>query len=69
MVDPKNEPGFQQEEKRTDYTQKEKQAKQHVRTLWRERMRSKLVRMSRGAQNLLKTMTWPKGDNWRRKDK
>ena len=69
MVNPKKDPGFEPHETHPDYVGKEKQAKQKMRTLWRQRMHSGLCRMSLGAQNLFRSIPWPKGDNWRRNNK
>jgi len=40
-----------------------------LRDWWRTRMHSKLLRMSRGAQNFWTALPWPKKDNWRRQNK
>ena len=42
---------------------------QTVKNHWRELMASTHRRMSRGAQNLNKIITFAHGDNWRRKEK
>lgn len=49
MVNPKKEPGFNEEHREHH---KEKPNEQMLQDRWHNRMRSKLVRMSRGAQNI-----------------
>lgn len=68
MIDPKEHPNFQNHQ-HDQLNEKEKRLNQKVRGIWRERMRSGLRRMSRGAQNLFSSIPWPHGENWRRKNK
>ncbi len=58
MVNPKKEPGF--EHPHPEH-QKEKPNEHSLRDRWSDRMRSTLLRMSRGAQNFWTTMARPHG--------
>lgn len=68
MIDPKDHPDLQKPD-HEQLVEKEKRFNQKVRGIWKERMRSGMIRMSRGAQNLWSSIPWPHGDNWRRKNK
>ena len=67
MVDPRNEPGFE-ESSHSEHPEKDRQLNKQLRQHWRDRMNSKLLRMSRGAQNFWKSLPWARKDNWRRKE-
>ena len=69
MVDPKNEPGFEPEHSYPDRREKDTNEKPYLKNKWRDRMRSNLLRMSRGAQNFWRSLPWPHNENWRRKNK
>lgn len=60
MVNPKKEPGF--EDPRQEHHE-EKINQRDLQNRWRDRMRSSLIRMSRGAQNFWRMMPWPRGSN------
>lgn len=69
MIDPKDNPEFQHHDKHQDEMEQESKMRQKLRSMWRERMHSRLIRMSRGAQNFWGSLPWAHGDNWRRKNK
>lgn len=69
MVDPKHEPGFEPKHNHPEHPEKNNELKPKLKSLWRERMHSHLLRMSKGAQNLFRSIPWAHKDEWRRKDK
>ncbi len=69
MVNPRHEPGFEQERDYPEHPKTKKGMRRHLRTRWKERMRSRLIRMSRGAQNFWTSLPWPHKENWRRQNK
>lgn len=68
MIDPKDYTGTQNH-KHDQSDERERRFNPKVKGLWKERMKSGLLRMSRGAQQLFGSIPWPHGDNWRRKNK
>lgn len=69
MVDPKHEPGFEPKHNYPEHPGKDRGLRSKLRAIWRDRMRSHMLRMSKGAQNLFSSIPWAHKDNWRRKDK
>jgi len=43
-------------------------SKKKINEYWHKLYDSHKCKMSRGAQNLAKIISWPRGDNWRRKN-
>lgn len=69
MVDPKDEPGFEPKHTHPEYPKKNNEMRPELKNRWRTRMKSNLIRMSRGAQNFWGSLSWPHKENWRRRDK
>ena len=69
MVDPKDEPGFEPKHTHPEYPKKNNEMRPELKNRWRTRMKSNLIRMSRGAQNFWLALPWAHKENWRRKDK
>lgn len=69
MVNPKHEPGFEPKHTHPEHPEKDQEMKPELKSRWRTRMRSHLVRMSQGAQNLWRSLTSAHKENWRRKEK
>lgn len=61
MVNPKKEPGF--EHPRKEHGDHDRVNHNQLNDRWADRMKSKLLRMSRGAQNFWLMMPWPRGSN------
>jgi len=49
--------------------QMKKFGKSRAREAWEKLMDSAQRKLSRGASNISKLISWPKGDNWRRKNR
>ena len=60
-----HDPNWNEQEKKQSLHGKNRKLKDW----WRNRMHSKLLRMSRGAQNFWTSLPWPHRENWRRKNK
>ncbi len=69
MVNPKHEPGYEEERDFPKHAKTKKGMHRRLRTWWKDRMHSRLIRMSRGGQNFWRSLPWPHNENWRRKEK
>lgn len=68
MVNPKKEPGYMPQDEHQEHKQDDIN-RRDLRNRWRDRMKSKWIRMSRGAQKFWTSLPWPHNENWRRKNK
>lgn len=68
MVNPNNEPGYQHNNQQEN-NRKDEINRRDLRNRWRDRFKSKLIKMSRGAQNFWTSLPWPHKESWRRNNK
>jgi hypothetical protein len=68
MVNPKKEPGYMPQDEHQEH-KKDDINRRDLRNRWRDRMKSKLLHMSRGAQNFWTSLPWPHSEGWRRNKK
>ena len=51
-----------------EWKEENKALSKRLKTHWRKLYDSTKEKMTRGAKNIKKIITWPRGDNWRRDD-